>query len=120
MLYLQLNMRHVNRGHPSKGPLSREELPCCKEFIISLAEVRSGRFLDRLTASSPLPILFECGVGDASPHQAPIRIKAHPEWDEAPSAVGGPENLGFQAVSKYFCTDLVVINQPLGGSRSGR
>jgi len=64
--------------------------------------------------------IFERGVYGASPHQAPIRIKAHPEWGRAPSAVRGPEHLRCQAVSKCFGPDLMVINQPLGGSRSGR
>jgi hypothetical protein len=33
---------------------------------------------------------------------------------------GGPENLRFQAVSKWFFSDLVVMNQPLDGSRHGQ
>jgi len=33
---------------------------------------------------------------------------------------GGPENLRFQTVSKWFFTDLVVMNQPLDGSRRGQ
>jgi hypothetical protein len=60
----------------------------------------------------------------SSPHQAPIRIKAHPEWGGAPSADCGPENPRFQAVSKCFGTDLMDVTNPcvahgLGGKEPG-
>ena len=37
-----------------------------------------------------------------------------------PSAIGGPENLRFHAVSKCLGANRMVVNQPFGGSRHGR
>jgi len=53
-------------------------------------------------------------------HQSPIGIKAVILWHQPLVHFRTPENHRFHAVSNYYVTDLMVINQPHEGSRHRR
>ena len=52
-------------------------------------------------------------------HQSPMRIKTMAYVASVPSAFSGPDNLRFRAVSNR-CANLMVVSQPLKGSRHGQ
>ena len=92
----------VLRGHPLKGPLSREKAPLLQGKNSFLAEGTDVlRTASASACSSPLPVFLSGGVG-SFPHRT-----SHPSGSRrGPLKVlplpltRGPENLRFHAASK--------------------
>ena len=121
-VFASLDSRNIREwGHPLKGPLSREKAPLWQGKDRFLAEGTAVLRTASVSAcSSPLPVFLSGGVGSFFTAPVTHQDQGTDLKGPAPSAYCGPENLRFHAVSKWSCTDLMVFNQPLGGSRHGR
>jgi len=105
------------RGHPLRGTCQDERLPRLRKLLFSY---RYCRWVKHIVTFAEISLGFRC---QSLLHQSPIRIWVlleKPFLCSTLSAQSGPENLRLHAMSKWFFTALMVVSQPLDGSRHGQ